>query len=404
MLEKELFQLALNIEEPWYIESIEFNPDENKLDIWINFTAGSEFICPECEEKGCKAYDTSEKIWRHLNFFQYKCYIHCRVPRVKCENCGIHLVKVPWSRKQSGFTLLMESLIIIMAQKMPVSHISDLIGETDTRIWRVIRHYVYKAREIEDFSDVTTIGIDETSCKKGHDYITVVADLDNSKVLYLAHGKDSSTIESFKKDFIVHNGNIENISQICCDMSPAFIHGSRENFPKAEITYDKFHVMKLVNEAVDQVRREEQVGNALLKRTRYIWLKNPHNLTSKQKKSLGNLKDMNLKTVRAYNIKLSLQIFWNVEDINTAVKYLKKWYFWSTHSRLEPIIAAAKSIKSHWTGVINYIQSHVTNGILEGLNSSIQTLKRTARGYKNIKNFMTMVYLRLGQLNFRLPT
>jgi len=158
-----------------------------------------------------------------------------------------------------------------------------------------------------------------------------------------------------------------------------------------------------MNEAVDEVRREEQAENVLLKRTRYIWLKNQCNLTKKQLKRLGSLKDMNLKTVRAYNIKISLQTFWSIDDKEAAIKYLNKWYYWATHSRLEPIIKAAKTIRRHWSGVINFIDSKVTNGLLEGLNSSIQSLKKSARGYQNTKNFMTMIYLRLGQLQINLP-
>jgi len=187
-------------------------------------------------------------------------------------------------------------------------------------------------------------------------------------------------------------------------MSPAFIRGINDNFPRAEITFDKFHIMKIMNEAVDQARRDEQAENVLLKKTRYIWLKNPSNLTKKQQKELGNLKQINLKTVRAYNVKLALQMFWSIEDVKAAEKYLKKWYFWATHSRLKPIIKAAKTIKKHWKGVMNYIKSRVTNGLLEGLNSSIQALKKSAKGYRNSKNFMTMIYLRLGQLQFDLPT
>ena len=290
-----------------------------------------------------------------------------------------------------------------MAQKMSISHVADLLEEHDTRIFRVIKHYVGEARGREDFSNVSTIGVDETSCKKGHRYITVVADMDTSKVIYLTEGKDAATISRFKSDFSEHLGIPANISQACCDMSPAFIRGITDNFPDSDITYDKFHVMKIMSEAVDEVRREEQAENALLKNTRYIWLKNQCNLTKKQRKKLGNLKDMNLKTVRAYNIKMSLQMFWSIDDKEAAIKYLKKWYYWATHSRLDPVIKAAKTIKRHWNGVINFIDSKVTNGLLEGLNSSIQALKKGARGYQNTQNFMTMIYLRMGKLQFNLP-
>jgi transposase len=188
-----------------------------------------------------------------------------------------------------------------------------------------------------------------------------------------------------------------------CDMSPAFIKGSRENLSEAKITFDKFHVMKAVNEAVDEVRRNEQSSNKELKKTRYIWLKDPDNLTKKQKKSFGSLSKMNLKTLRAYNLKLALQEFGEIDDITTAASYLQKWYLWAIRSQLEPMVKIGHFIKRHWQGIINYIESRINNGILEGINSIVQTIKRKARGFRNVNNFMTAIYLKCGKLEFDLP-
>jgi len=186
-------------------------------------------------------------------------------------------------------------------------------------------------------------------------------------------------------------------------MSPAFIKGAEDNFPHAAITFDKFHVMKIINEAVDQVRRQEQQVNESLKNTRYIWLKKPYESNGETKCRLRSLSQMNLKTARAYNIKLSLQEFWEIEDQDIATTYLKKWYFWATHSRLEPIKQAAYTIKRHWDGIIQYITSRINNGILEGINSLIQATKRKARGYRNTKNLITIIYLTCSNLKMDLP-
>ncbi len=175
-----------------------------------------------------------------------------------------------------------------------------------------------------------------------------------------------------------------------------------ENFAEAHITFDKFHVMKRLNEVVDQVRRMEQQENELLKNTRYLWLRNPKNLTRNQKVKLGSLSRMNLKTVWAYNIKMSLKEFWEIPDLETAVQYLKKWYFWATHSRLEPIKEAAYFIKRHWYGIIQYIITRINNGILEGINSLIQATKRKARGYRNTDNLISIIYLTCGNLRMGL--
>ncbi len=402
--QEELFRIALNIEHPWFVTSIDFNAEGKQLDIHIDFKTGSKFPCSKCGKQDCNVHDTIERTWRHLNFFQFKTYIHCRVPRTDCEDYGVKQVKVPWARKGSGFTLLMDSLIVLMAQHMTVKAIADMIGEHDTRLWRVLEHYVLEARSQEDYSEVKSVGVDETSRAKGHNYVSVFIDLDKSKVIHVCEGKDASTLDSFKTDLELHKGSSENIDNFCCDMSPAFISGIEDKFPNASITFDKFHVMKLMNEAIDGVRRAEQSHNALLNKTRYVWLKNPENLTIKQIETFISLKDLRLKTLRAYNIKLALRDFWNFQNLHYADAYLKKWYFWATHSKLDPVIDCAKTIKQHWNGITNYIKTKIDNGILEGTNSLIQAAKDSARGFRSTKNFIITIYLRTGKLEFNLPT
>jgi len=402
--QEELFRIALGLEKPWYIKTIDFKVEEKQLDLHIDFESGSKFPCPSCGRSGCHVHDTIERTWRHLNFFQFKTYLHCRVPRTECEDCGVKQVKVPWARKGSGFTLLMDSMIVILAQHMPAKTVADIIGEHDTRIWRVLEHYVQEARSNEDFSNIHSVGVDETSRAKGHNYISVFVDIDESRVIHVCEGRDSGTVTSFKHDYEAHKGLAGDVTDFCCDMSPAFISGIESNFENAAITFDRFHVMKLMNEAVDQVRREEQAHNANLKRTRYIWLKNPENLTSRQVKELGSLKDMHLKTSRAHDLKLSLRDFWNIGDPGVAESFLKKWYFWATHSRLAPVIDKAKTFKHHWNDILNYINTRIDNGVLEGINSLIQAAKNSSRGFRSTKNFIITIYLILGKLHFNLPT
>ncbi|WP_028051468.1 ISL3 family transposase [Carboxydothermus ferrireducens] len=398
MRDIDIFQLALGLTPPWIVTKSELNLEKNQLDIYIDFQKGGTFVCPVCGKSGCKAYDTEEKTWRHLDFFQYKAYLHARVPRINCPDCGVKTVNVPWARPGSGFTLLFEAYIMTLAKEMPVKAIARMVNEHDTRLWRILSYYVSRARQKEDYSNVTKIGVDETSFKRGHDYVTIFADLEHSKILFVAPGKDYETLEKFRNELVLHNGNPEKIKEICIDMSPAFIKGARLFFPKANLTFDKFHVMKIINEAVDRVRRAEQKERPELKGTKYLWLKNIKNLTKNQKEKLLSLKNRNIKTAKAYNIKLSFQELWQLSRVE-AEQFLKKWYFWATHSRLEPIIEAAKIIKNHWNGVLNWFSSNLNNGILEGLNSVIQAAKRKARGYRSLKNFATMIYLVGGKLN-----
>ena len=400
----QIFGQALNLQKPWVITQIEFKKEEKRLDIWIDFERGAKYPCPECGQEDCNIHDTINKEWRHLDFFQYKAYIHCRVPRVKCETCGIRMIDVPWSRRTSGFTLLFEAMIVLMAQDMQISQISERVKETDTRLWRIVKHYVKKAMKNQDLSGITAVCIDETSEKKGHEYITVFADQISRRVLFVCKGKDASTIGKFVLELLCHHGDPRKIHLACCDMSPAYISGIPEYLENAQITFDKFHVMMTVNRGVDAVRRAEQKTNEILKKTRFIWLKNPENLTDKQSDSLKSLKELNLVTALAYQMKLNLKEIWKIKDPSAAEQYFEKWYSWIIQSHLKPMIEAAETLKLHLYGILNYFKNGGSNGFLEAINGIIQTLKRTARGYRNSDNFATMIYLRCGKLQFDLPT
>ena len=404
MKDKELFQKAIGMD-PWVVVSYEFDSDKGRLDLELDFPPGQTFVCPECNTEGCKVYDTEKKSWRHLNFFQYEAYLHARVPRVDCRKCGVKLVQVPWARPGSGFTLLFEAIVMALAREMPIRAMSKILREHDTRLWRVLNHYVEEARREADFSSVREVGVDETSSKRGHNYVTLFVDLEKPRTMFVTEGKDASTLIRFKEDFECHKGDVEAIEEICCDMSPAFIAGVEKNFPHAQITFDKFHVLKVLNEAVDKVRREEQGLRPELKKTRYIWLKNPGNLKDREISVLESLqmKKLNLKTMRAYHIRLNFQELWN-QTVEDAEQFLKKWYFWATHSRLEPIKEAAYTIKRHWTGILRWFKSNINNGTLEAFNSLVQAAKARARGYRTTKNLISMIYLITGKFNFNLPT
>lgn len=405
MRDIDLFQQALGLTPPWQVSSSDFNPQLKRLDIRIDFAPGSTFICPDCGQSGFKAHDTQQKSWRHLNFFQHEAYLTARVPRVKCDKCGIHLVAVPWARSGSGFTLLFEAMIMAMTKAMPVNTVAEIVGEHDTRLWRIVHHYVEDARKNTDHGNVSRAGMDETSSKKGHNYVSVFVDIERSRVLYATEGKDASTVQRFKQDLSEHGGDPKAIEEMCCDMSPAFISGIEKHFPNAELTFDKFHLTTIINEAVDKVRRQEQKEHPELARSRYVWLKNPENLKASQSEIIEALtvKKLNLKTSRAYHIKLNFQQLYN-QPAETAEAFLRKWYFWATHSRLEPIKEAAYTIKRHWNGVLRWFTSKINNGILEGLNSLIQAAKARARGYRTTRNLIAIIYLIGGKLNFAFPT
>ena len=404
MVPEDLFSLALGLVPPWLVDDVTFQVEEKRLDLHINFPKGSRFACSVCGEE-CPVHDTRDHTWRHMDFFQHEAYLHARVPRVKCQEHGVHQISVPWAREGSHFTLLFEALIMTLVREMPVLTVARLVGETDTLLWRVIDHYVPEARTRVDMAHVHAVGVDETSSRRGHDYITLFVDLDARRLLFATPGKDAKTFERFSADLQAHGGSAEAITDVSMDLSPAFQKGAAEHLPNAEITFDRFHLMKLVNEAVDDVRKGEVLTQPNLKKTRWLWLKNDCNLKVKQKEKLqALLKDQNLKTAQAYQFRLTFQDIFTIKNRHQGATLLKAWLENARTSDLPPIVKVAYTIMNHWDGVLRWFESQITNGILEGFNSLIQSAKAKARGYRTHKNFINMAYLILGKLDLRLPT
>lgn len=407
MRDVDLFQLALGLEEPWQVVRTEFDAAARKLDIHLDFPRGSRFRCPECGWGDCPAYDTAPKEWRHLNFFQHEAFLHAPVPRVKCPEHGVKQVKVPWARSDSGFTLLFESLIMAMVKQMPVLAVARIVGETDQRLWRVLNHYVGEALAKADFSEVREVGVDETASKRGHNYVSFFVDLQKRRLLFGTEGKDANTFGAFRLDLQQHGGKPEQIRELCIDMSGAFQRGAGLHFPLANVTFDRFHVMKLFNEAIDQVRREEQVDRPELKRTRWLWMKAQGKLPRRQLEALQALLRPSrtaLRTAKAYQMKLSFaEEFWSLPPM-LAEAFLEKWCGWARRSRLKPMKRLAGTLWHHRRGLLRRFFSEISNGILEGINSLVQAAKARARGYRSTRNLITMAYLISGDLDFALPT
>ena len=395
----ELFKTALGLQPPWEVASLDLDVSERRLDIRVDFQRGCSFPCPVCGKQS-KAHDTEERTWRHLDFFQHAAYLTARVPRCNCDEHGIKTVDVPWARKGSGFTLMFEGLIMMLVREMTVNAVARLVGEHDTRIWRVLNHHVDEARAKQDFSEVQTIAVDEKSYRRGHRYATFVMDLEQRRLLFGTVGRDGDTLAAFVEDLKAHGGEAGQIQDACSDLSPAFIKGIQKHLPAAEITFDRFHLMKLMNEALDAVRREESGSTPGLKKTRYHWLKNPCNLTQSQKTRLQELKAMNLQTVQAYQMKLLFQDFFEQANPRAAMVFLTDWCTLAYASKIKPLLRLADTLQSHRKGILNWWHSQITNGLIEGMNSLIQAAIAKARGYRNPKNLITIAYLIAGKLDF----
>ena len=404
-----LFTKALKLEPPWMVTRVEFDEGGGIIKVFIDFPRGSVFVCPVCG-KAVKAYDTTEKELRHLSFFQYACYLVVRVPRVDCPDDGIHQIDVPWARQGADFTFLFESFAMTLVREMPVNKVSQIISVDDNKLWRMMHYYTEAARQKENYSGVKQLGVDETSKAKGHDYVSLFVDLKKRRTIFVAEGKGSETVAAFTEDFKAHHGNPHDITDVSIDMSPAFIKGVEDNLPNAQVTFDKYHIMKIISTAVDDVRKTEAKEQDLLRGQKYLFLKNRQSLTESQLMALKTIESMprlNLKTVRAYHIRENFQEIYKEVTREGFASALKKWYFWATNSRIGPVRDAAKTIKRHWSGVLHWYDSKINNGILEGLNSLIQAAKAKARGYRTFKNLETIIYMLTGKLDYSkiwLPT
>ncbi len=405
LTQKDLFAKALLVEKPWFVHDINFDLSAGKLEIWIDFERGSSFYY-EDKELGIKghfkAYDTTEKTWRHLNFFQYQCYLHAWIPRVELDNGKIRQVQAPWEGHAPGFTLLFEALILELVKVMPVHNVCQVLDVYDNKLWKMIKAYTNKARAEEDYSEVTVVGLDETSVRKNHVYVSLFVDIEEKRTIFVTEGKDHTVIQAFVSDLVAHGGQPDNIEQISCDMSPAFIKGVEANLPNASVVFDRFHVAKVINEAVDKVRKAEVEKNPILKGSKYIFLKNRENLTAYQKQQLEGIRlsGLNLKTMKALNIREAFQQIYQAPTSEMFDKLLRKWYFWATHSRINPIKEAAYTIQRHWDGIVNWFDYKISNGILEGFNSIFQAAKAKARGYRRYDTIKAIIYLLTGKLDF----
>lgn len=404
MDELTLFSLALGLAKPWQVVDLKFSKEEGRLDLRIDFVKGAKFPCPSCEEnQGSKVHDTLDRTWRHLNFFQYETYLHARVPRIICGKCGVKQVYVPWARPGSGFTLLFELLVLSLSREMSVAAVAELTSEHANRLWRILKHYVERARREVDLRTFHKLGIDEFAIRKGHVYMTSFGDLEASRVIFLGEGRKKGVVKAFIEDLRSRGIDPGQIDVVCCDMWDPYLNGIGTFLRKALVVFDRFHVMTQLNKAIEMVRREEQRDNEALTKSRFLWLKNPKNLTDNQEARLEALKKLDLHTARAYQIKLALARFWEIADPAEAVSYLKRWYFWATHSRLQPVIQAARTIKRYWKGVVGFLDARVTNGMVEGLNSKIKTAMKRAYGFKHVGYLRTIIYLVVGRLTFTYP-
>ena len=401
MMTAKLFEAALGITSPWHINGVDFDAAKKSLTLNVDFVAGSRFAVPGIAGAH-PAHDTVTKRYRHLNFFQHECYLVVRVPRVRLPDAGIRQVEPDWAGRLAGFTLLFEALIMSMCREMTFAAVSRLVGLSWHQVTAICKRYVELGLQQADFSEVKRLAADETSKARGHDYITLVADADQRRVLFVTEGKDAETIKAFAADFAAHGGDPAAVESISIDMSPAFIKGVTHYLPSARITFDKFHVIAHANTAVDKTRRIEQKSDVSLKGLRWKLLRDRASLTAEARADLDAFiaQVATKRTARAWLYKEQLREIMERKQVNVVRTMLTQWASNVMRSKVEPMKVVAKMIRAHLEGIVAWAQTRQTNGFLEAINGLFQAAKRKARGYSNFATIRAVVFLLAGKLDF----
>ena len=410
-----LFTSALGLRPPWVVEGVKLDVAAKRIDFEVN-CSGSLLSCPACGVASQPVHERLRRSWRHLDFFQFEAWLHADVPRVACAACGkTTQLAVPWARAGSGFTAAFEALALALCRELPVRQAAALLRCTDKQLWRRIELYVDQARAQDSMEGVQIVGIDETSLRRGQHYITVVHDLEAKRLLYACEGREHQAVVDFVADLEAHGGDPGEVRHVCMDMSAAYAKGVGMALPQAHISYDRFHVIAMAVQAMDEVRREElssepeEVAQALLgadpqTRRNLLWgmRKNPSGWTVAQTGAMHWLQRSALKSARAWRLRMALREVYararQHNDAQQAAHDLRAWTSWARRCRLEPFKKLAATIKERFDAVVRGMLDHRSNAFVESMNGQLQQAKRAARGYRTAANLIAIAYLRLSRL------
>jgi transposase len=396
------YGLLLGIKSPWEVKRVDLQLNGQRVDVEIEHDPDAAVACPECG-KACPRYDQApERQWRHLDVMQFMTIIRARVPRCECPEHGVVTVQVPWAEPHGRFTLMFEafSVKVIEAARSYVQAMEILKLDWHT-IQEIVRRAVERGLLRRSTEKVTEVGMDEKNFGRGQDYVSVMTDLKGHRVLDVV--KDRDTPSALRLWESLPEKQRQRVEAVAMDMSAEFAAAASQAAPQAAIVYDKFHVSKHLNEAVDKVRREEhrrllEEGDDSLTSTKYLWLQGacPE---GERALNFSELCSRNLKTSRAWYHKETFAEFWTQPDAGSALIFFSRWFGAARRSKLEPIKKVALTIKNHLCGLLNYFLHPITNAISEGFNSKIQAIKADARGFRRFENYRYRILFHCGKLD-----
>lgn len=404
MNDTDLYQRVLGLEEPWFVERVQLSVAPQRVDIFLEHRPGVKWACPHCGKELATHDHVPQRTWRHLDTCQFQTHLHARIPRVRCDEHGVVQARVPWAAPHGRFTLLMERWIIeVLKATKTISGACVLLGVSWDEAFGVMDRAVDRGLARKKPTKVKYVGVDEKAFRKGQSYMTVVCDIERGTVEHVSDGRTSDSLAEYYE--LLTEKQIDAIEGVAMDMWDPYVKATVEHVPlaKEKIVFDRFHIMKQLNEAVDKVRRSEHrelkaAGDETLTGTKHLWLYAQENLPEKWLPRFEAVRDLELRTSRAWAIKETLRGLWDYRSVGWARKFFGQWFGWARRSALEPIKRVALTLKNHLANILTYCWHPITNGVAEGLNSKIMTIKRLACGYRNKDNFKTAILFFCGGL------
>lgn len=407
MRDTELYQTLLGLTAPWEVTAVTITQASadrplGEVALSVRWRLEAPLVCPSCGQAG-PGYDSRPRRWRHLNTMQWKTFITADVPRVNCPKCGVKQVRVAWAEDSSRFTELFEAFAIqvlkAVRSKVQAQGLTELSWD---QVDRIMERAVARGLDRRSLEGLSYVGLDEKSFGKGHDYVSIMHDVMGRRVLDGVPERTRKAADALWG--AIPEAQRQGLAAVAADMWEPYLEATRAAVPRAAIVHDKFHCAKELNKAVDLVRRREhrelkREGDETLVRTKYLWLKNPQNWTEHQRERFDSLKLDTLKVGRAWAIKEAFTQFWDYRYVASAKKFFDRWYFWATHSRLGPIVDAAKTLKRHLPGLLAYTRHRITNAVAEATNATIQLTKANARGYRNFAHYRIAILFHCGKLD-----
>jgi len=400
----QLYQQILGLEAPWQVESVSLKPAEREIEVRVSY-ADTVWGCPQCQQR-MQIHDYEERRWRHLDSCQFKTIIVSRVPVVRCPLHGAQTVTVPWAEKYVRFTRLFERLAIDVMLECSISGACEILDISWDEADGIKQRAVKRGLARKEPAVMPRLCVDEKGLGNGQNYLTIVAQVQAGRttVQYVGEEREQASLDAFWQSLTATQ--LAGVEAVAMDMWEPYVQSTLAHVPAAEtkIVHDPFHLVKAMNEAVNEVRKSEHrrlqaQGDDILKGTRQLWLYGVENVPAKQAQSFEEVWTINLATSRAWVIKEMFRNFWLCDTVKEAGKYFDKWYSRAIRSRLAPVKKVARTCKSHLDHILTFFTHRLTNGPIEGLNNAIQGLIKKAFGYRNKERFKTDIFFHFGGLD-----